>query len=367
MIARLIAVGLWCAWQGTAPVGDGATDRPDRGYLGVMVQPLDTEAIGAMRTKPESAQRGAALQPGLLVAGLFKGGPAEAAGLAVDDVILSVAGTSADSGLNELYRAMRRAKAGEQVAIEYVRVDGQGQAKRLTAMVSAIDRAAMMKLTPPAVTTRPAIGRRARPTMFEDFESSAPGAAMNGWNARRFGSGAAAGWRVTEEAGAPSGKHILTIAEPGGAGTAWDVCVSDEPAFPEDCIAHVRLKSESGAGGGIVLGYQDARNFYAAVLEFRTKEVMLYKVVAGRATLLNKRDSNHAARVSVSIEPGKWHKLQAERQTTRLLVRVDGAEIANLDARDASFTGGKVGVLAPAGAATKFDDFWAEEPPKPFR
>lgn len=363
----------WCGWPALAPFPDGVVDAR-RGYLGLMIQPLDDGAIEARRAeaarlkepaKSATERRIDALRPGLLIAGLYKDGPAQRVGLKEDDVIISVAGVTPEAGLRELQAAMRRSEIGKEVAVRCLRIDGDGKAREVAASIVPISRDAMMKLEPPAAVRRPFGGR---PVMLVDFEKQAVNVAPAGWTSGRLGGGAAGGWRVLEEAGAPSGKYVLGVVEPGGSGAAWDLCVSETPRFPDDCISHVRLKSADGpgaAGGGIVFGYQDDRNFYAAVLDFKTREAVLYKVVDGHAMVLTKRDKNEAARVGVAIEPGKWHKLQAERQTTRLLVRVDGSERALLDARDATFTGGRAGVLVPAGAATRFDDFAAEEPIRP--
>jgi len=378
---RMIAL-LWCAsWPGMAPFDDSVLNAR-RGYLGVMVQALDESAIEARRAEiaalkePERSaaeRRADALQPGLLIAGLYKNGPAQAAGLLVDDVIVSVGDMRADGGLGELQAALRRTMPGEKVAVRCLRIGADGKPLEIEATIVPISREAILKLEPPAAPAAPARGGGRNLMSSSNFDDQKLNSAPVGWRMGRLGAGAAANWEVVAAVEAPSGQGVLTTASAerdAGASHAWDLCVDERVRFPGDCISKVRIRSDGdgpAAGGGIVFGYQDDKNFYAAVLDFRSKEALLYKVVNGRTEMLKKRDSDEAARAGVSIEPGKWHTLQAERQTTRLLIRVDGQERALLDARDRTFTGGMVGVLAPAGASTRFDDLSAEEPVKPNR
>ncbi len=373
MLTRMIALLACVAFPAMVPVG-GTNDAPNRGFLGIMVQPLDENSIAALRAgagglpekeRAAALNRANALKPGVLVAGVYKGGPAAAAGLAVDDVILSVAGVAAEAGPRALQAAMRATVVGEAVAVRYLRIDEEGKGREVEASIVPISRDAMSKLEPPAVLRGAGGGR---PVMSSNFDDQPLDATPKGWKNGCLGSGAASPWRVIEEAGAPSGKRVLSVAGPSGAPGNWNLCIADDTSFPGDCISQVRIKSDGGAAaisGGIVFAYQDERNFYAAVLDFTTREAVLYKVENGRAVVLKKRDRDDPARAGVAIEAGKWHLLQAERQTTRVLVRVDGQERALLDSRDRTFTGGKVGVMTSGSAVTKFDDLTAEEPVQP--
>ncbi len=65
-------------------------------------------------------RRGLSVEEGALVAGLMEGGPAESAGIQVDDVIVSVDGKEVTSA-EQLRAALRSKKPGDEVEVEYVR------------------------------------------------------------------------------------------------------------------------------------------------------------------------------------------------------------------------------------------------------
>jgi len=70
-------------------------------------------------------RRGLAVDEGALVADLMPGGPAEAAGLQVDDVIVAVDGKKVTSA-EELRAALRPKNPGDEVGVEFYR----GQEKK---------------------------------------------------------------------------------------------------------------------------------------------------------------------------------------------------------------------------------------------
>src|SRR5262245_8677384 len=109
-------VGAWpCAGQ---PVSGGA----DRGLIGVDLRQDDGQAIdgernavgrGKMSDEARAAarKRAEALKPGVMIVGLRKGGPAEQAGLKVEDVITAANGKPVIT-LMDLQRALRELRPG---------------------------------------------------------------------------------------------------------------------------------------------------------------------------------------------------------------------------------------------------------------
>ncbi|MCY1445191.1 Serine endoprotease DegS [compost metagenome] len=82
-----------------------------RGWLGVEVQPLNPELAESFGMEKKT---------GILVAGVFRDGPAGRAGLMAGDVILSIDGEpsgNARSSMNQVART----KPGKQIAIEILR------------------------------------------------------------------------------------------------------------------------------------------------------------------------------------------------------------------------------------------------------
>ncbi len=93
-----------------------------RGWLGIEVQPLTPELAESF---------GLAGRPGIVVAGIYRDGPAQRAGLQPGDLILSIDGEAASDGRRSMNQ-VARAKPGDQIHIEVIR---NAELMRLTAEV----------------------------------------------------------------------------------------------------------------------------------------------------------------------------------------------------------------------------------------
>lgn len=95
----------------------------ERGYLGVQIVTLSSEAAAALGL-PENTK-------GAYVGDVTAGGPADKAGMKVEDIVVSVNGEAIDSS-TELTRRVARAKVGDTLRLEVLR-DGRRQTLNVNA------------------------------------------------------------------------------------------------------------------------------------------------------------------------------------------------------------------------------------------
>lgn len=182
--------------------------------------------------------------------------------------------------------------------------------------------------------------------------SAAPGAAAATWTfdgdaAGALPSGAepySGRWTVRAEADAPSQPNAL--------------CQVGEADFPAlalsgvvygDVTVTLRFKAVSGRvdqAAGIVFRVQDRDNYYILRANALESNVNLYKYAAGRRTTIKAG--------TVPVAAGQWHELRVDVAGERLTGYLNGRAI--VEATDATFRAGRVGLWTKADSVTCFDD-----------
>jgi len=126
------------------------------------------------------------------------------------------------------------------------------------------------------------------------------------------------------------------------------------PVAPlRDIDISVRLKFTGQArAGGVVWRYQDANNFYMAVLDLTHAEIVLSRVVNGNRVVLEHEDD-------LELDVTAWHTLKVAHAGSEISVRLGGIRV--FQERDRYFSGdGPAGLVALGDADVWFDDLRIE-------
>lgn len=189
-------------------------------------------------------------------------------------------------------------------------------------------------------------------TVKVDFESARVGATPPGFATDLTGGGGAIAWVVSEDASAPSGRHVLAQTSADDTSYRFPLCVY-EKLEARDVRVTVKVKPISGKvdeAAGIVLRYAP-ENYYIVRVNALEDNINLYETVKGKRTAL--------LETPLKVLAGEWHTLGFEAKGRHLKASWDGKILAEID--DDSLAGpGKVGLWTKADSVSAFDDLVIE-------
>jgi len=151
-------------------------------------------------------------------------------------------------------------------------------------------------------------------------------------------------WQVKKEADAPSQPHALCQT---GAAQYPAIALSDK-VFG-DLVATTRFKPVSGSedrAAGIIFRIQDKDNYYILRANALEDNVNLYRYTGGSRHVIKEG--------SARVASGKWHELRVEVKGDLMRGFLDGVLV--VEARDAAFKTGQVGLWTKADSVTCFDN-----------
>jgi hypothetical protein len=163
-------------------------------------------------------------------------------------------------------------------------------------------------------------------------------------------------WKTAADPGAPSAPNALQQAGRYA-----------RPDFPRAIVRdlefqnlrlQVRCRPDSGEVDqvcGLMFRLRDGENYYVTRANALEGNVRLYRVVNG--------DRQQFATADLPVTSGQWHTLAVEARGDNLSVWWNGARV--IEARDSTFSNGKIGVWTKADSITAFDDLEATEEAAP--
>jgi len=187
------------------------------------------------------------------------------------------------------------------------------------------------------------------------FDQQKPGDTLSGFSQFIVGSTASPAWSVSAEAEAPSPPNILKAESSCQTGICYQLLVADQLHYEyPDVTVRLRFPAEGGIGqGGIVIGLQDERHFYAAVVDLAAKKVEVVRVLDDQVAVLGE--------TAITPKPVEWHSLRMNRDTiiSKDVIEVffDGRLL--LSVQDQTLGLGQVGLLVRGTSPMYFDSLHA--------
>jgi hypothetical protein len=187
------------------------------------------------------------------------------------------------------------------------------------------------------------------------FDQQKPGDALSGFSQFIVGSNASPVWTVSTDADAPSPPNILKAESSCQTGICYQLLVADQLHYEyPDVTVRLRFPAEGGSGqGGIVIGLQDERHFYAAVVDLAAKKVEVVRVLDDQVAVLGE--------TAITPKAVEWHSLRMNRDTiiSKDVIEVffDGRLL--LSVQDQTLGLGQVGLLVRGTSPMNFDSLHA--------
>jgi hypothetical protein len=193
----------------------------------------------------------------------------------------------------------------------------------------------------------------AAPVVF-NFDADAADKPPAGFTSYATGGGPAGKWLVKEMAGAPSGKHVVEQTDADSTDYRFPVLIADNGEYA-DLDLSVKGKSISGKvdqGMGLVFRFRDPKSYYIVRANALEDNFRLYRMVDGRRLQF--------ASAKVKVDSGRWHTLRVVAKGDYIVCYFNGKPL--IDARDATYKTGKIGLWTKADSVIAFDDLTVSAP-----
>lgn len=155
-------------------------------------------------------------------------------------------------------------------------------------------------------------------------------------------------WAVCAETDAPSPPNVLCQT-----GTATFPAIQLSDTLYSDVVLSARFKPVSGRtdqAAGLIFRIQDKDNYYIVRGNALENNVNIYKYVNGQRLTIKEGNA--------SVLSGQWQELRAEAVSHGIRAYLNGELV--VEAADATYAAGTVGLWTKADSVTCFDDVEAQ-------
>lgn len=196
-------------------------------------------------------------------------------------------------------------------------------------------------------------------TVKVNFDNVREGTMPPYWTATETHAGPPPHWQVLPDKTAPSHKNVFAQVSTAGRDSEFLLAVYDRVTCKDGDLS-VKFKITSTGKirtAGIVWRYQDEDNYYLLHFSADQKNIVLFRVTAGKATPLPIVGAKQGTfGVSRDIHPDQWYVAKVTFRGPNIRVSFGNRKL--FDAVDSGILrDGKTGLWTRAGTAAIFDDY----------
>ena len=204
----------------------------------------------------------------------------------------------------------------------------------------------------------PCGGAAAQSSRSVTFDFLKPGTAPGAFDCGVTGPGGPARWVVTQAMAEGGLRRVLAqTSQVADASRVPHCLLKAYRGADVDVVVLIRpVSGERAQAGGIVWRAQDARNFYAVMVDAKLGQMSVYRVEKGLPAPLPIAGEDRKFAHRVKLERDRWYQLRVRATESRFEIFLDGAK--RFEVEDATFRGpGAVGLATLADSVVQFDAF----------
>lgn len=201
-------------------------------------------------------------------------------------------------------------------------------------------------------------GAAAQSSRSVTFDFLKPGSAPGAFDCGVTGPGGPSRWVVTQAMADGGIRRVLAqTSQVADANRLPHCLLKNYRGADVDVVVLIRpVSGERAQAGGIVWRAQDARNYYALMIDAKTDQMSVYRVEKGLPAPLPIAGEDRRFTHKVKLERDRWYQLRVRATDGRFEIFLDSAK--RFEVEDGTFRGpGAVGLATLADSVIQFDAF----------
>jgi hypothetical protein len=184
-----------------------------------------------------------------------------------------------------------------------------------------------------------------------NFDGEEAGMPPKGFSAATLGNAPTGAWRIETDSQAVSQPHLLRQVARCPEADCFQVLLAEgtKLEYP-DFSVRLRASPESSGSAGVIINARGSRDFYAVLVDLKSRSLEVLRVVEGKATVLG--------RGQIKPRQDRWHLLRVQRNTILSKEFIETAFDNKLvvSVEDKALGAGQIGLVTRGQGVFEFDN-----------